>query len=244
MKPGRRLRVLISAGPTREPIDRVRFLSNASTGAMGARLAAEALARGHRVSVVSGPVTETLPRAARVIRVEQAAQMEQALRRLSPWADVVIMAAAVCDFRLAHPLPGKLPRRGRLRLSLEATPDLIRGLPRHRGQVVVGFSLEVSRVAERARQKLREKRLDLLLAQRLAGSRTAAARRRRWSSDVSPFGRTSVEAWLVSRDGGVRPLGRRSKPRLARVLLDKIESLWYGQHEREDGHMPQRARGA
>ena len=96
------LRILISAGPTREPIDRVRFLSNSSTGYMGAVLAAEALARGHRVVVVHGPITEPLPSGVRTIPVERAREMEQVLRRYATSADVVLMAAAVSDFRAAR----------------------------------------------------------------------------------------------------------------------------------------------
>jgi phosphopantothenoylcysteine decarboxylase/phosphopantothenate--cysteine ligase len=181
-----RLRVLISAGPTREPIDPVRFLSNESTGYMGARLAAEALARGHRVTVVHGPIAEPLPHGIRREAVVTSADLEQALRRHAPEADVVIMAAAVADFRPARVAAAKLPRRGRLTLRLRATPDLIGRLPRRPGQLVVGFALETGRALSRARRKLAEKRLDLLVAQQANGT--------------SPFGRRRVKAWLLARE--------------------------------------------
>ena len=213
------MRILISAGPTREPIDRVRFLSNYSTGYMGARLAAEALARGHRVVVVHGPIIEPLPSGVRAIAVEQAHEMERALRRYAKSADVILMAAAVSDFRAARQAAGKWPRRGRQVLALKATPDIIGRLPRRPRQLIVGFAVESADVVRRAKRKLRQKRLDLILAQRANGG--------------SPFGRHPVQAWLVGRGGTVAPLGKIAKSQVARTLLDKIEALWYGQPEHE-----------
>ena len=209
------MRVLISAGPTREPIDPVRYLSNESTGYLGARLAALALARGHRVTVVCGPVSEPPPRRARVVPVTDSRQMERAMRREARAADVVIMAAAVADFRAARPSRTKLPRRGTLRLRLEATPDIVARLPRRPGQVIAGFALETGQVLARARRKLRQKRLDVIVAQDAAAG--------------SPFGRRPVNAWLLAKDGAVQGLGRAGKPAIARALLDKVEALWYGQ---------------
>lgn len=210
-----RLRVLISAGPTREPIDPVRFLSNYSTGYMGGRLAAEAAARGHRVTVVRGPTTETFPSSARIIAVDDARSMERALRHAAPRADAIIMAAAVADFRVAKRSRSKLARQGRLMLRLEATPEIIGRLPRRPGQVVAGFALETSDVVGRARRKLVRKQLDALVAQRA-------------NQPGGPFGRRAVHAWLLTR-GGTTPLGVCSKRHIARALLDKVEGLWYGQ---------------
>ena len=217
----RSLRIVISAGPTREPIDPVRFLSNYSTGCMGSRLAAEALVRGHRVTVVSGPSVEPLPSGTRTIVVETAREMERALRQQATRADVVIMAAAVSDFRPVRVASRKLSRRAQHGLALEATPDIIARLPRRVGQVIAGFALETGHILPRARRKLRAKRLDLLVAQRANGQ-------------GAPFGRRAVDAWLLERGGAVTRLGRLPKSRVARVLLDKIEGLWYGQQE--SGH--------
>ena len=192
---------------------------------MGVQLAAEALARGHRAIVVHGPMTEPLPSGARTILVEQTHEMERALRQHARSADVVLMAAAVSDFRSARPAAGKLSRQGRRVLTLTATPDIIGRLPRRRRQLLVGFAVESADVVRRAKRKLRQKRLDLLLAQlapppnRLVGGRGA------------PFGRHRVQAWLLARSGPVRPLGKITKPQVARTLLDKIEALWYGQPE-------------
>ena len=212
----RRLRILISAGATREPIDAVRFISNYSTGYMGSRLAAEALRRGHRVTVVSGHAQEPMPPGARIVPVDDTKQMASAMRREAASADVVIMAAAVADFRPTKIRRTKLPRRTRLTLELEATPDIIAGVARRAGQVRVGFAVERGAVLPRAARKLKQKRLELLLAQRLNGN-------------GEPFGRRLVSAWLLLRDEKPQPLGRISKPAAARRLLDKAEALWYGQ---------------
>lgn len=213
------LRVLISAGPTREPLDRVRFVSNYSTGYMGAALAGEAIARGHRAVVVHGPIAEPLPRRARAIPVERAKEMEQALRRSAQAADVVVMAAAVSDFRAARRTSGKWRRQGRHTLLLRATPDIVGRLPRRPHQLVVGFAVESADVVRRAARKLRQKRLDLIFAQKANGS-------------GAPFGRHPVQAWLLSRNGEAVALGTITKPQAARALLDKIEALWYGQPRR------------
>ena len=209
----RRLRIVISAGPTREPLDPVRFISNYSTGTMGAALAAETLRRGHAVVVVSGPVTATFPRRARIIPVERAAEMETALRRALPRADALVMAAAVCDFRPSLRSSRKLPRRQRLQLALSATPDIVGRLPR-RGQVMVGFALETTPGLARMQRKLRQKRLDVLVGQ--------------WINGRSPFGAQPVTACLLEANGAVHQLGRVRKTVLARAILDKIEALCYG----------------
>ena len=225
-KRGVPLRVLISAGPTREPIDPVRFISNSSTGYMGAQLAAAALARGHRVTVVSGPSVEPLPDGARVIPVVDTKAMERALHAEAARADVIIMAAAVADFRPVRPAAVKVRRHARLTLQLEATPDIIARLPRRANQMVVGFALETGDVVSKAERKLRAKRLDLLLAQRVH-PRTVV------SAGGSPFGRHPVHAWLLARGDAASEIGQVSKSKVARVLLDKIEALWYGQREPE-----------
>ena len=216
--PSRRqpLRVVLTAGPTREPIDPVRFLSNYSTGYMGAQIAGEALRRGHQVTIVCGPTQESMPQGATVLRIETAREMARALRQQARRAEVVIMAAAVSDFRPARRAQAKLSRHAPRTLRLHATPDLIAELPRAARQLVIGFALETHRVIPRAQAKLRAKRLDALLAQQADGA-------------GSPFGRRRVRAWLLTRSGAVRAFGQRTKPAIARMLLDSIESLWDAQ---------------
>ena len=209
----RSLRIVLTAGPTREPIDPVRFLSNYSTGYMGAQLAAEALRRGHQVTIICGPTQESMPSGARVLPIETAEEMARALRRQARRAEVIIMAAAVSDFRPARLAGAKLSGHAQRTLRLRATPDLIAELPRRARQLVIGFALETHQVVPRAQAKLRAKRLDLLLAQE--ANRAGA-----------PFGRRRVRAWLLTRGGSVSALGQRTKPAIARMLLEKIESLW------------------
>lgn len=211
-----RLHVLISSGPTREPLDPVRFVSNYSTGYMGALLAAEALRRGHRVTVVTGPAQEPLPKAATRIAVETARQMQAALTRAAPRADAIIMAAAVCDFQARRIAPAKLRRQGSLTVALKPTPDIVRSLPVRAGQARIGFAVETQRVLSAARRKLGQKRLDVVLAQKA-------------QRGGSPFGRRCVQAWLLEKGKPATALGWISKSGVARLLLDKVERLWYGQ---------------
>ncbi|HEX9779668.1 MAG TPA: phosphopantothenoylcysteine decarboxylase [bacterium] len=212
-----KMKVLIASGPTREPIDAVRYLSNYSTGYMGAALAREARRRGHRVTVVSGPVSEPLPAGVRRVSIERAADLARALRREAPRADAIVMAAAVADFRPVRRTAGKLRRAGRLTLCLAPTPDVIAGLPVRPGQVRAGFAIESRSVPARAGRKLREKRLDLVLAQR---SEPTGA----------PFGRRPIRAWLLERGCAAEPLGRIGKPEAARRLFGRIEALWRLRH--------------
>jgi phosphopantothenoylcysteine decarboxylase/phosphopantothenate--cysteine ligase len=165
--------VVVSAGPTREPVDDVRFLGNRSSGKMGAALAEAAAAAGASVTLVAGPGTPAVAAGIRRVDIETAAELERALGERSPDADVVVMAAAVADFRPATRAPGKLSRRdgnGAPALALVAVPDLLAGLARARRGArpyLVGFAAETSggeALATRALEKLREKGCDAIVA--------------------------------------------------------------------------------
>ncbi|MBZ5681802.1 MAG: bifunctional phosphopantothenoylcysteine decarboxylase/phosphopantothenate--cysteine ligase CoaBC [Acidobacteriia bacterium] len=156
--------VLITAGPTREKIDPVRYLTNRSSGRMGYALAEAALRRGARVILVSGPTTLTPPGAAEVTRVESAEQMREAVLKLLPLASVVIKTAAVSDYRPKVAAGQKIKRKGPMTLELEATPDILKELAqRKESQIVVGFAAETENVLENARQKLVAKNLDAIV---------------------------------------------------------------------------------
>jgi phosphopantothenoylcysteine decarboxylase/phosphopantothenate--cysteine ligase len=162
-------RVLISSGPTLEPIDPVRAITNRSSGKMGSALARAALALGAEVTVVSGPARHQPPRRARTIAVTTAQQMLDALAREFETADILVMAAAVADFRPARVASAKLSRRESRNPTLElaANPDILRTLVgRKTRQFVAGFSLETGRGEERARSKMREKRCDMMVLNR------------------------------------------------------------------------------
>jgi phosphopantothenoylcysteine decarboxylase/phosphopantothenate--cysteine ligase len=207
-------RVVVTAGATREHVDSVRFLGNRSSGKMGAAMAAAAVARGADVTLVAGPDTPAVAGARRV-DFETAAELERALADLAPRADVVVMAAAVSDFRPRSPVAGKLSRRTagtEISLVLEAVPDLLAGLGRARRGArpyLVGFAAETvggDALAERAAAKLREKRCDAIVA-----------------NDVSDraigFGADENEVQLLLADGARHPIARAAKRAIA-------DSLW------------------
>ena len=156
--------VLITAGPTRERIDPVRYLTNRSSGRMGYALAEAALRRGARVLLVSGPASLTPPGAAEVVRVESTEEMRDAVLKLLPQATIVIKTAAVSDYRPKSTASQKIKRKGPMTLELEATPDILKELSLEKGsQLVVGFAAETENVLENARQKLVSKNLDAIV---------------------------------------------------------------------------------
>ena len=156
--------VLVTAGPTREKIDPVRYLTNRSSGRMGYAIAEAALRRGARVVLVSGPTSIVPPRAAELTRVETAEEMRAAVLKLLPESTVVIKTAAVVDFRPKDTSGQKIKRKGPMTLELEPTTDILAELARHKGsQVVVGFAAETENVLENARQKLASKSLDAIV---------------------------------------------------------------------------------
>jgi len=156
--------VLITAGPTREKIDPVRYLSNRSSGRMGYALAEAALRRGARVLLVSGPTTLTPPGGAEVTRIESAEQMRQAVLRLLPEATIVIKTAAVSDYRPKSLASQKIKRTGPMSLELEPTPDILAELARKKiSQIIVGFAAETENALENARKKLASKSLDAIV---------------------------------------------------------------------------------
>lgn len=213
--------ILVSAGPTYEDLDPVRFLGNRSTGRMGYAVAAEAAARGARVLLVSGPTALDPPAGVEVTAVRSADGMHAAVLRLAfdgavDAVDAVVMAAAVADYTPAEGVQSSKIRKtdDDLRLTLRRTPDVLASLAARRGDapapVLVGFAAETGDPVERARAKLTGKRVDLIVA-----------------NDVTEPGAgfavdTNVAA-LVSAEG-VEPVSRRSKRDLARVILDRIEA--------------------
>jgi phosphopantothenoylcysteine decarboxylase / phosphopantothenate---cysteine ligase len=156
--------VLITAGPTREKIDPVRYLTNRSSGRMGYALAEAALRRGARVLLVSGPTSLTPPGAAEMTRVESAEEMRRAVLDLLSQATIVIMTAAVSDYRVKIAADQKIKRKGAMALDLEPTPDILKEIAlQKRSQIVIGFAAETTNVLESARQKLVAKNLDAIV---------------------------------------------------------------------------------
>lgn len=207
---GRRL--LISAGPTREAIDPVRFISNRSSGKMGYALAEAARARGAEVLLVSGPTAIQPPCGVEVVSVETAAEMNKAILGRFNWAHAVIMAAAVADFRPLHPSSQKLKKnRGPLTtLSLEPTHDILRELSARRTtQLLVGFAAETEDLLAHAQEKLHAKAVDLLVANDVTAS-------------GSGFGSNTNRVLILQRDGAAEELPLLTKRELADRILDRM----------------------
>jgi phosphopantothenoylcysteine decarboxylase / phosphopantothenate---cysteine ligase len=156
--------ILITAGPTREKIDPVRYLTNRSSGRMGYALAEAASRRGARVLLVSGPTSLKAPSSAEVTRVESTSQMTDAVFSLLPQASIIIKAAAVSDYTIVNPPDQKIKRTGRLTIDFEPTVDILAEITRRkRGQIVIGFAAETENVLENARRKLASKSLDAIV---------------------------------------------------------------------------------
>jgi phosphopantothenoylcysteine decarboxylase / phosphopantothenate---cysteine ligase len=207
-------RVLVSLGGTREPLDPVRYLGNRSSGRMGAAIVAEALARGAEVTAVSAATTVDLPAGARVIGVETAQQLYDAVLADADAQDVLIMAAAVADFRPKRVAEGKLKKeQGVPEVVLEATPDTLAELGRRRrpDQVLVGFAAETGDHLAGARRKLEAKHLDLVVLNHVEGAHSA-------------FGADDADAYLVDATT-VEELPRAAKAAIAARLLDRVEAL-------------------
>jgi phosphopantothenoylcysteine decarboxylase/phosphopantothenate--cysteine ligase len=215
--PGRTLagtRVLVSLGGTREPLDPVRYLGNRSSGRMGAAIVAEAVARGAEVTAVAAATTVDPPDATRLLRVETAQQLYDTVLAEAEGQDVIVMAAAVADFRPKRVAEGKLKKdQGVPEVVLEPTPDTLAELGRRRrpGQVLVGFAAETGDHLAGARRKLEAKHLDLVVLNHVEGAHSA-------------FGADDADAYLVDADD-VEELPRTSKPAIAARLLDRVESL-------------------
>ncbi|TMK85402.1 MAG: bifunctional phosphopantothenoylcysteine decarboxylase/phosphopantothenate--cysteine ligase CoaBC, partial [Actinobacteria bacterium] len=211
-------RILVTAGPTHEPIDPVRYIGNRSSGKMGVAIAREASARGAEVTLVLGPATIAPPPAVEVIRVQTADEMRSAVIDRFTAADAVVMAAAVADFRPKAPNDRKMKKdAGVPDLMLEPTPDILAelGEGRRPGQFLVGFAAETDDVEEGGRAKLRSKHLDALVANRVGREGTG-------------FGTETNEATILVADGREVPMRAWSKTELASAVCDLIARFLTG----------------
>ncbi len=208
--------VLVTAGPTQEPIDPVRYIGNRSSGRMGFAIAEEAARRGARVHLVTGPVQLTAGTAG-IVRtdVATAAEMAEACKAVAPEADVVVMSAAVADFRPAAPATRKVKKGEPLdTLALEPTEDILAWIGAHRrpGQLIVGFALETNDGVAHARGKLQRKGLDLVVMNTLEDAGAG-------------FGHPTNRVTFIAPDADPQPLPLMSKSDVARALLDRLEAL-------------------
>ena len=216
-------RVLVSAGPTQEAIDPVRFISNRSSGKMGYAIAEAARCRGAEVVLVTGPTSLTPPHGVHTISVTTADEMAAALSQEFPACTVLIMAAAVADFRPKVLATQKLKKRDQagLTLELEGAPDILSMLSARRtSQVLVGFAAETEQLLSHAAEKLRGKGLDLIIANDVAREGVG-------------FGSDDNAVTILSGNGQQKELGLMPKRQLADEILTVIRDMCLDQHHRE-----------
>jgi phosphopantothenoylcysteine decarboxylase/phosphopantothenate--cysteine ligase len=206
--------VLVTAGPTQEPLDAVRYLSNRSSGKMGYALAAAAVARGARVILVSGPVSLEPPAGAEVIHVHTALEMRKAVMDHLEESSMIIKAAAVADYHRSNPPKQKVKKTAaRMSLELDPTPDILAEAGRKKGdRLLIGFAAETENLVEEARRKLESKNCDMVVANLV-------------SQEGSGFEADENEVVLVLRTGETIPVKRAPKTAIAERIFDEIIRL-------------------
>ena len=202
------MRFLITAGPTREPIDPVRFLSNRSSGKMGYAIAEAAIEAGHEVILISGPVNLARPRGAAIISVGTSDEMFDAVMQQIGNCDILVMCAAVADYKPAKVSKAKI-KKGDAELSLQLKPtrDILSSLPKDRQYRVIGFAAETDDIETNALKKLRAKHCDIIVAN---DARVAMER-------------DENEVTVLFRDGQKKKISRASKTTIARELVKMFE---------------------
>lgn len=207
---GKKQHMVITAGPTREMLDPVRFLSNVSTGVMGYVLARQAERLGFRVTLVSGPTTLKPPDGVTFVPVVTAQEMKQALSEVWPTADILVMTAAVCDYTPVEYSKTKIKRIEQQTIRLRQTEDIVKWFGEQKGKrFVVGFALETENYMANAVRKLQEKNLDLIVLN--------------WyGQGNNPFGTAQTSMILVDRSGAQKKLDRMTKGDAAKIILDEI----------------------
>ncbi|MGA1796625.1 MAG: bifunctional phosphopantothenoylcysteine decarboxylase/phosphopantothenate--cysteine ligase CoaBC [bacterium] len=206
---------LVTAGPTREPVDPVRFISNRSSGKMGFALAEAARVRGARVTLISGPTSLPPPAGVSLVKVTTADEMLSAVNEAFPDAEFVIMAAAVADFKPVAQRDSKIKKQhGFTELCLEPTPDILATMGKRKrpGQVLVGFAAEDRDLIPHAREKMVQKNLDLIVANDI-------------SLPDAGFDSDMNQVTLVHRSGTLHPLPKGDKRWIAERIMDYIEGM-------------------
>ncbi len=210
-------KILVTAGPTQEPIDAVRFVSNRSSGKMGFAIALAAANRGAEVKLVAGPVSLETPRGVSREDVSTADEMYAAVKRNIDWCDVLVMAAAVADYKVANPPDRKIKKRefviGSSRIDLQETVDILRSVSEKKGnRVFVGFALETDNAFENAKEKLESKSLDMIVVNNPR-------------EEGAGFGTDTNKVTLFLKDGVKKELSLMPKYDVALRILDEVKLL-------------------
>ncbi|MCX5666451.1 MAG: phosphopantothenoylcysteine decarboxylase [Candidatus Omnitrophica bacterium] len=202
-------RILVTAGPTREKIDPVRYISNYSTGIFGYEIASAAKSRGLSVVLVSGPTLLPAPKGVKFVSVESADEMRKAVLRFLAWSDCVVMTAAVADWRPKRSAGRKIKKGGTRSIELVENPDILAEVGRlKRNRVAVGFALETENLEKNALKKMKDKNLDIIIANRLTKKRNV-------------FGDKTLDVVTIDRFGNRTRIFNKSKSKLAKIILDK-----------------------
>ncbi len=208
------MRFVVTAGPTREAIDPVRFISNRSSGKMGYAMAEAALAKNHDVTLISGPAAIEPPPGAKLVSILSADDLYRAVHRSLRRCDVFVMCAAVSDYKPARPSARKLKKEKKgFVLQLVATRDILASLPKRRRYLVVGFAAETHDLTKNARKKLRDKNCDAIVANDVSGRETGM------ESDEN-------EVTIFFRGGEIRKILRAPKKNIARALVKIFEKMF------------------
>lgn len=204
-------RVLVTAGPTCEPIDPVRFLTNRSSGKMGYALAEQAAALGAKVTLISGPVALAPPADVETVHVETAREMLAAVLDREKQQDVIIACAAVSDYEPAEVAETKMKKKEQLEITLKRTPDILAVLGEHKHCCLVGFAAETNDVLSYAKSKLERKNLDMIVANDVSGSGVG-------------FGSDDNEVTILTRSGDMERIAKAPKREIALSILHRIAS--------------------
>ena len=208
--------ILIAAGPTRERIDPVRFISNYSTGTFGYAIAKEARRRKFSVTLVSGPTLLKAPDGVKFVPVESSLNMRRAVLGAFPKCDCVIMSAAVADWRPKYPHLRKIKKSERKTIELVENPDILAEIgARKQKRVAIGFALETENLEKNALKKLKDKNLDLIIANRL-------------TKEADIFGDKKLDVVTVDKFGNKTRITNKTKEELAKIILDKALSFELG----------------
>jgi phosphopantothenoylcysteine decarboxylase / phosphopantothenate---cysteine ligase len=211
--------VLVTAGPTLEYIDPVRYLTNRSTGEMGYSIAKECLKKGFPVSLITGPVSLPAPRGAEIVKVASASDMLKELSSRVPSCGCLIMAAAVCDFRPAKRQKQKIKKKAKMTLKLIKNKDILGALRKNSDLVKIGFALETDNEIKNGLKKLKDKNLDLIVVNKAGG-------------ENSPFGKSRTNYTIMEKNGSAEAFKNMSKPRIAKEIVNAAERLMLEKNEK------------
>ena len=201
-------RILITAGPTREAIDPIRFISNRSTGEMGYELAAASIRKGCETLLISGPVNLSPPRGVRTVNVTTAREMEKEVREHVKDCDCLIMAAAVCDFRPGTEEAQKIKKKTNLEVTFVKNPDILMSIKGSKQVIKIGFALETENARDNAKDKMDQKELDMIVIN------TKGA-------EKDPFGRGAKDFVVMKKDGETNDFLGISKREMADIIISE-----------------------